>query len=168
MDLIVLPYSLDLERIGILESEERNYHVFYEMVKVYNEENGMLRACGLSPLSQLCLFVACKGGAKEEWMDGWKLGKGKLDHNIFIKWNYINQSTTCNIHGRDDIETLKELLIALGELGWDSAGIEDIFQVLAGIMHLGNVVFAPEGVEFSLFNWLYDVFTVRTVRCSLW
>ena len=66
---------------------------------------------------------------------------------------YLNQSKCEEIKNRNETKEFEELVSAMGHLNFDKEEQNKIFRCLAGILHLGNVVFAPfhgdGGVEGS-------------------
>lgn len=61
-----------------------------------------------------------------------------LDHQD--KFKYLNQGQSPNISKVSDAEEFNETITALTTLGFTSIEIDNIVRVLAGILHLGNVV----------------------------
>ncbi|XP_076267084.1 dilute class unconventional myosin isoform X2 [Rhynchophorus ferrugineus] len=64
-----------------------------------------------------------------------------LDHqNTF---HYLNQGSSPEVHGIDDLSEFEETQNALKLLGFSDDDQQNIFKVLAGILHLGNIKFKP-------------------------
>ncbi len=61
--------------------------------------------------------------------------------------HYLDQSGTYDISGVSDEEKFSELERALTALGFASDEQLDVFQVVAGILHLGNVDFNVADTE---------------------
>lgn len=114
-------YLLEKSRIVTQALEERNYHVFYEL---------------LAGLSQQ---------EKE------KYGLQTAD-----KYFYLNQGGSCEIDHKDDEQDFRFLLAAMQVLGFTNEEQDNIFRILASVLHLGNVYFhrkqlkhGQEGVEIG-------------------
>lgn len=61
-------------------------------------------------------------------------------------YRYLSQESV--IPGVDDARNFKETISALVTLGFSERKIEDIFRMLASILHLGNVnITAPGGMD---------------------
>lgn len=101
--------------------QERNYHVFYELLRGLSKEQ------------------------KEKY--------GLLSAE---KYFYLNQGGNCTIPGKNDAEDFQALLSAMQILGFNNDEINNIFKILASVLHLGNVYFhrknlkhGVEGVEIG-------------------
>lgn len=60
------------------------------------------------------------------------------------EFHYLNQGQSPVIEGVDDLESFEETTTALTVLGFSSKQQDDMFRILAAILHLGNVRFAKE------------------------
>lgn len=60
------------------------------------------------------------------------------DQNDFY---YLKQGNSPHIDGVRDFETFKETVNALELLGFSEMEQNDMFQVLAAVLHLGNIKF---------------------------
>jgi len=107
-------YLLEKSRIVYQATDERNYHVFYN----------------------LC------AGATEEERERWKVGKAESFH-------YLNQSGCIKINGVDDANDFRTIKHALRLLEIEPDGI---FQTIAAILHIGNIVFAPAAEGSKIAN----------------
>jgi myosin-5 len=56
-------------------------------------------------------------------------------------FHYLNQGESPNVDGMDDFETFEETLNALNLLGFKKSEQNDMFKVLASVLHLGNIKF---------------------------
>ena len=56
---------------------------------------------------------------------------------------YLSQSGCIEISGKDDVSEFQELEHAMEHMSLDKAAQKEIFRVLAGILHLGNLTFQP-------------------------
>lgn len=114
-------YLLEKSRIVTQALEERNYHVFYELLAGLSEQE------------------------KE------KYGLQSAD-----KYFYLNQGGSCEIEGKNDEEDFRFLLSAMQVLGFTNEEQDNIFRIMAAVLHLGNVYFhrkqlkhGQEGVEIG-------------------
>ncbi|ODM97208.1 Unconventional myosin-XV [Orchesella cincta] len=117
----ITEYLLEKSRIVTHNEHERNYHVFYELLRGLSKEQ------------------------KEKY--------GLLSAE---KYFYLNQGGNCTIPGKHDAEDFQALLSAMQILGFNNEEINNIFKILAAILHLGNVYFhrknlkhGVEGVEIG-------------------
>lgn len=58
-------------------------------------------------------------------------------------YHYLNQSGCCEIPGRSELEEYKELNNSMQHLNLEKEVQYQIYQILAGILQLGNVKFMP-------------------------
>ncbi len=117
----ITEYLLEKSRIVTHNDQERNYHVFYELLRGLSKEQ------------------------KEKY--------GLLSAE---KYFYLNQGGNCTIPGKHDAEDFQALLSAMQILGFNNEEINNIFKILASVLHLGNVYFhrknlkhGVEGVEIG-------------------
>jgi myosin heavy subunit len=104
-------YILEKSRVVFQEKDERNYHVFYQLLK------------GASPelLAQLEL--------------------SDIAANPTMAF-YINQSGCIDIENVDDAADFREANDAFREVGFTADEETSLHTIVAGILHLGNVVYA--------------------------
>lgn len=57
-------------------------------------------------------------------------------------FHYLNQGGSPYVDGVDDLETYEETLNAFNLLGFSDTEKNDIFKILGGILHLGNIKFS--------------------------
>lgn len=55
------------------------------------------------------------------------------------KFAFLNQGVSPNVDGVDDLESFEETVQALVTLGFSWKDQENMFKILAGILHLGNI-----------------------------
>lgn len=97
-------YLLERSRIIFHQSTERNYHIFYQLIKGLDEDSRF------------------------------KLGlEGDLS-----TFHYVNQGDP-NIQGVDDGKDFIETRQALNTVGVSGDQQWNVFEVLAGLLHLGNI-----------------------------
>jgi myosin-5 len=83
-----------------------------------------------SPLSpdQLC------AGATPEQQQQWHLGPAS-------SFRYLNQSDCFQLKGTNDAEEYKITRLAMSAVGLSGEVQDQVFRVLAALLHLGNVMF---------------------------
>eukprot|EP00965_Chrysotila_dentata_P076376 2522568-Pleurochrysis_carterae.AAC.1 len=101
-------YLLEKSRIPFQSPGERNYHVFYQV----------LRGCGADE------SLGLSGGAPSFW--------------------YLNQSGVFSADGIDDADGFARLVEAFGCVGYDEGRQQQVFRLVSGLLHLGNVSFDGE------------------------
>jgi myosin heavy subunit len=97
-------YLLEKSRVTHQTPKERNYHIFYQLLK------------GASPELQEMLLL-----------------KGTANDYRFTK------NSSKNIDGVDDGADFKDLIKSLTVLNINEAAQNDLFRVIAAILHLGNI-----------------------------
>ena len=97
-------YLLEKSRVVFQSSEERNYHIFYQL-------------CAASSLPEMSYL--------------------QLEHQD--NFRYTSQGACPTIDGVDDLADFHETRRALSLLGFSEEQQADMFRILAGVLHLGNV-----------------------------
>lgn len=113
-------YLLEKVRIVTQAKDERNYHIFYQFF-------AGIQDAVKSALSDADLF-----GAPNR--DRWKLTKPE-------DYNFINQSGCYTLRGVSDSDEFNATRSAMNTMGISAAAQTGIFDALAGVLHLSNVVF---------------------------
>ncbi|ETV88864.1 hypothetical protein, variant 1 [Aphanomyces astaci] len=114
-------YLLETSRVVLPPSGERNFHVLYEL----------LRSGDAKLLNDLKLIPnPYATGAHYDDIDGW------ID-----KYQYLNQSGCTSSPLLDDRGNFGKLVQALKYVNIDAT---DLFRVVSGLLHLGNVQFGEE------------------------
>lgn len=147
----ITQYLLEKSRIVTQASEERNYHVFYELLagldQQLRDKYGLLTPDKYFYLNQVrkdpCIFAV---QTREIQPVIWVI----IDKNF----SCLFQGGNCEIDGKSDVQDFKALLSAMQVLGFTSEEQDTIFKILASVLHLGNVYFhrkqmrhGQEGVE---------------------
>lgn len=151
----ITQYLLEKSRIVTQAPEERNYHVFYELLagldQQLRDKYGLLTPDKYFYLNQVSFFYKIflekfphQRGLHTPATPGLK------PHNP----NSFTQGGNCEIDGKTDTQDFKALLSAMQVLGFTSEEQDTIFKILASVLHLGNVYFhrkqmrhGQEGVE---------------------
>ncbi|KYM95104.1 Myosin-Ie, partial [Cyphomyrmex costatus] len=102
-------FLLEKSRITCHNSDERNFHIFYQLATGANQE------------------------MKTE------LGLTDLDY-----YQYLSYGGNYRVDGINDMRDFQETLQALSVMGIKDAEVMDIFRLVAGILHLGNIQFAED------------------------
>lgn len=114
----VTEYLLEKSRIVTQAPDERNYHVFYEMLLGLSESQkqayGLLTPEKYFYLNQVCSMF----------------GLG------FVIFRF--QGGSCEIDGKSDSEDFRGLLSAMQVLGFTTEEQDTIFRILASVLHLGK------------------------------
>jgi myosin heavy subunit len=87
------------------------------------------------------VFYQMLSGASEEERQSWGLNEASSSaENLF----YTNQGGVYKLLNISDEDEYLDLRCALGTLNFDSEDQETIFTSLAGVLHLGQLCFAPD------------------------
>jgi len=111
-------YLLEKVRLGFHASGERNYHIFYQLLRGATEEQKQ------------------KFGFHDGDTGGLELA------NYF---HFTGQGGAPNLREFTDEAGLKYTLKAMSSLGWDESKINLVLSLVAGLLHLGQVTF--DGIE---------------------
>lgn len=148
----ITQYLLEKSRIVTQAPEERNYHVFYELLagldQQLRDKYGLLTPDKYFYLNQVFFFFT--KFSKNFLTNGEREGV----YTPGIKPQIHSQGGNCEIDGKTDTQDFKALLSAMQVLGFTSEEQDTIFKILASVLHLGNVYFhrkqmrhGQEGVE---------------------
>ncbi|OQR88927.1 myosin, partial [Thraustotheca clavata] len=112
-------YLLEKSRLVMTPEGERNFHVFYELMRSGN--SALLQKLKLVPNPYE------QGGKKiEDWMNTYR---------------YLNRSQCLDAEMIDDRINYQRLVSALDYVGIDT---DELFRTMAGLLHLGNIEFDEE------------------------
>lgn len=84
-------------------------------------------------------YLLCAGATEEE-----KKELGLLPPE---KFSYLNRSSKTVVETIDDKEWMDEIRVSLRDVGIDEKQQREMYRVVAGILHMGNVVFRPAAAE---------------------
>lgn len=87
-------------------------------------------------------------------------------------FHYLNQGNSSVIKGVDDVACFEETMAALSRLGFNARQQDDLFRILAAILHLGNVEISnsdvqnsagndSEGCHISVRNFITRIFSIN-------
>ncbi|XP_074111473.1 dilute class unconventional myosin isoform X2 [Cotesia typhae] len=107
-------YLLEKSRVVFQAHQERNYHIFY----------------------QLCAAATSSPQASPSDVSA-RLKNLQLDKGS--SFHYLNQGNCFTIDNLDDSRAFQDTLSAMTRLGFESKQQEEVFKILAAILHLGNV-----------------------------
>lgn len=110
----VQTYLLEKVRLAFHASGERNYHIFYQILR----------------------------GATEEEKKKYRFHEG-LTHGLDLPnyFHYTGQGGAPHLREFSDEDGLKYTLKAMKGMGWAEETIETVLMIIAGILHLGQISF---------------------------
>nr|XP_053650160.1 unconventional myosin-Va-like isoform X2 [Cherax quadricarinatus] len=132
-------YLLEKSRVVFQAPEERNYHIFYQLCSASSDEK--YKDLQLGPPES---FHYLNQGLQEAPKQSSKTRKGHQDN-----FHYLNQGHSPHIDGVDDAADFLETCRAFSLLGINEATQEQMFRILAGILHLGNVTLKEDDGDSS-------------------
>jgi len=110
----VQTYLLEKVRLGFHASGERNYHIFYQLLR----------------------------GATDEQKQKYNFHDGDT-HGIELSnyYHYTGQGGAPALREFSDEDGLKYTLTAMRSIGWDETKLDKVLSLIAGLLHLGQVNF---------------------------
>jgi len=108
----IINYLLEKSRIAYQAPQERNYHVFYQ------------------------LLAGVEGGSELQ-----KTLKKSLKLKDATEFNYLNQSGVTTVPSINDEKDWDEMTTAMDVLNMTPSEKQSTFFLVGGILHLGNVEF---------------------------
>ncbi|VDK40121.1 unnamed protein product [Taenia asiatica] len=125
-------YILEKGRLVRQSPEERNFHFFYQLFA--GAPNTLRQKLGLTTPDD---FLYLSRGCTRYFLQ--PQNKNALSEDRLSK-DQKEQGPLYDIK-MDDLEDFKTSLKVMTEMGLDETAQESIFSILAGILHLGNVIF---------------------------
>eukprot|EP00545_Synedropsis_sp_CCMP1620_P000127 CAMPEP_0119012202 /NCGR_PEP_ID=MMETSP1176-20130426/6142_1 /TAXON_ID=265551 /ORGANISM="Synedropsis recta cf, Strain CCMP1620" /LENGTH=1668 /DNA_ID=CAMNT_0006965121 /DNA_START=239 /DNA_END=5245 /DNA_ORIENTATION=+ len=116
----VQTYLLEKVRVAFHASGERNYHMFYQILRGASEVQ------------------------KKEWEFHEGLTQGLELPNYF---HYTGQGGAPHLREFTDEDGLKFTMKAMKALGWNDQTVGEILSMIAGILHLGQLQFETQEVD---------------------
>ena len=116
----VQTYLLEKVRLGFHASGERNYHIFYQLLRGASEEQH----------HKYCFHDGITGGLELA--------------NFF---HYTGQGGAPQLREFTDEEGLQYTLKSMRSMGWGEDRIDNVLSIIAGILHLGQVSFESKTNE---------------------
>ena len=125
----VQTYLLEKVRIGFHASGERNYHIFYQLLRGATEEQH----------HKYCFHDGLTGGLE-----------------LANYFHLTGQGGAPQLREFTDEEGLKYTLKSMRSMGWAEEKIDNVLSIIAGILHLGQVKFESKmsdgGQEIASIN----------------
>ena len=107
-------YLLEKTRVVGQESGERNYHIFYYLL--VGAPKKMRQELGFENTESTVPELCCQ------------------------PYHYVNQSGTC-VNNKSDVDKYNSIASSFTTLGFDPKTIISMHQIIASLLHLGNVTF---------------------------
>lgn len=137
-------FLLEKSRIVYQAADERNYHAIYYLAGAFFRsflfDDFICIITGLSTYLYFILYDDCVAGAKADAA----LCNGDLGIESPSEFHYLNQGECFDVKGVDDKAEFDELCRGLSEMGVVDDVQAELWKVLAGVVHLGNVTFCEE------------------------
>ena len=118
---------------------DKKYHIKGCNISSYLLEKSRVVKQGSMERNYHIFYMLLAGASKEQRQNYWLKPADQ-----FL---YLNQSGCLEINKRSDSKEFEELLQSVESLGIDSTISTQIFQLVAAILHLGNLTFGPSSTR---------------------
>lgn len=107
-------YLLEKVRLGLHACGERNYHIFYQLLRGANDE-------------------------QKKRYNFHRVDKDGIE--LVNDFHYTGQGGAPSLREFSDEEGMRNTLKAMRSIGWDETRIDSVLSLVAGLLHLGQVKF---------------------------
>uniref|UniRef100_A0A8C3GAK7 Unconventional myosin-VI n=1 Tax=Cyclopterus lumpus TaxID=8103 RepID=A0A8C3GAK7_CYCLU len=146
-------YLLEKSRICMQSNEERNYHIFYRLCAGASED--IKKKLHLdSPDSFRYLNRGCTRYFASKDSDKQIMQNRKSPEHL--KAGALKDPLL------DDMGDFNRMCVAMKKIGLDDTEKLDLFRVVAGVLHLGNIDFEETGKYCCHTNWVNQCFPFET------
>lgn len=121
----LLDHRLERSRIASVPTGERSFHVLYYLL------------AGTSPAEKAHLGLDASGVVSDSGTSGGNRSSATIGHK---RWRYLGHPTQLKV-GINDAEGFQHFKTALRKLEFPRAEIAEICQILASILHIGQLEF---------------------------
>ncbi|MEW5317854.1 MAG: hypothetical protein WDW38_009118 [Sanguina aurantia] len=111
-------------------------------VRTYLLERSRVVHCGAGERSFHAFYQMCEGASDAE-CERWHLGAGSSG------FAFLAASGCYHVNGTDDRQEYQHTRSAMAAIGLSTAQQEGVFQIIAAILHLGNVAFTDSSCDGS-------------------
>ena len=139
---VIQDYLLEQSRITTQSTNERNYHVFYQLTAAARVSSLQIIAYDKSVLLwPSCSFLAQHSVSDQILQRDKELADRLILHGGPGEFDYLNQSGCVRLEGVDDEAKFDALRLAFEVVQIPSDHVDGIFSVLSAVLWLGNLTF---------------------------